>query len=110
MGVEVCDLFDVICGTSTGAIIAFLVGLKLESSEKAKNRYDELVEKVFVKSSLSTPMLFLTTAAYSEVPFKLIMEEILGDYSMLDSREDPRVPYVFAGTYIFFVVLYRFMT
>ena len=96
MGVEVCDLFDIICGTSTGAIIAFLVGMRLESSEEAKNRYDDLVEKIFVKSSLSTPMLFLTTAAYSEVPFKKIMEEILGDSSMLDSRADPSVPYVFA--------------
>ncbi len=99
MGVEVCDLFDIICGTSTGAIIAFLVGMRLESSDKAKNRYDELVEKIFVKSSLSTPMLFLTTAAYSEVPFKKIMEDILGDHSMLDSRADPRVPYVFAGEF-----------
>ncbi len=97
MGVEVCDLFDIICGTSTGAIIAFLVGLRLESSAKARNRYDELIQQIFVKSSLSTPMLFLTTAAYSEVPFKRIMEDILGDYSMLDSRGDPRVPYVFAG-------------
>lgn len=97
MGVEVCDLFDIICGTSTGAIIAFLVGLRLESSEEARCRYDDLVEKIFVKSSLSTPMLFLTTAAYSEVPFKVVTEEILGNYSMLDSREDPRVPFVFAG-------------
>ena len=96
MGVEVCDLFDMICGTSTGAIIAFLVGLRLESSAKARRRYDELISKIFVKSSLSTPMLFLTTAAYSEVPFKQITQEILGDYSMIDSRADPRVPYVFA--------------
>ncbi len=84
----------------TGAIIAFLVGLRLESSEKAKSRYDELIEKIFVKSSLSTPMLLLTTAAYSEVPFKRITEEILGNHSMLDSRADPRVPYVFAGKLI----------
>jgi len=97
MGVEVCDLFDIICGTSTGAIIAFLVGLRLESSEKARNRYDELIDKIFVKHSLSAPMLFLTTAAYSDVPFKKVTEEILGDCSMLDSRADPRVPYVFAG-------------
>lgn len=96
MGGEVCDLFDIICGTSTGAIIAFLVGLRLESSAKARSRYDELIAKIFVKSSLSTPMLFLTTAAYSEVPFKQITQEILGDYSMIDSREDPRVPFVFA--------------
>ena len=95
-GVEVCDAFDMIAGTSTGAIIAFLVGLRRESNEQAKQRYDELIEKIFVKGHLSAPMLLLTTATYSETPFKHIMQDVLGDYSMLDSRADPRVPLVFA--------------
>lgn len=95
-GVEVCDAFDMIVGTSTGAIIAFLVGLRRESNKQAKERYDELVEKIFVKSHLSTPMLLLTTATYSEAPFTNILKEILGDNSMLDTRADPRVPLVFA--------------
>ena len=70
-GKEVCDAFDIIAGTSTGAIIAFLVGLRRESSRQAKKRYEELIEKIFVKSALSVPMLFLTTASYSEEPFKV---------------------------------------
>jgi patatin-like phospholipase/acyl hydrolase len=56
-GVEVCDAFDMIAGTSTGAIIAFLVGLRRESSEQARKRYDALIKKIFVKSALSTPMV-----------------------------------------------------
>jgi hypothetical protein len=95
-GVEVCDAFDMIAGTSTGAIIAFLVGLRRESNEKARKRYDALIEKIFIKSSLATPMLLFTTASYSEVPFKQVMMEILGENSMLDSRADPRVPLVFS--------------
>lgn len=95
-GMEVCDSFDMIVGTSTGAIIAFLVGLRRESNEQAKQRYDELINKIFVKSRLSTPMLLLTTATYSETPFKDILQDVLGDYSMLDTRADPRVPLVFA--------------
>lgn len=95
-GAEVCDKFDIICGTSTGAIIAFLVGLRRESNKLAKKRYDELIDKIFIKSSLSAPMLLFTTASYSEVPFKEVMMEILGENSMLDSRADPRVPLVFA--------------
>ena len=94
-GVEVCDSFDMIAGTSTGAIIAFLVGLRRESNQQAKKRYDDLVAKVFVKGALSTPMLVFTTASYSEIPFKQIMIDILGESSMLDSRADPRVPLVF---------------
>ena len=95
-GLEVCDAFDIICGTSTGAIIAFLVGLRRESSADAKKKYDELVEKIFIKSALSKPMLVLTTATYSEIPFKVIMEDILENNTMLDTRADPRVPLVFA--------------
>lgn len=56
-GVEVCDAFDMIVGTSTGAIIAFLVGLRRESSALARKRYDRLIKKIFVKSALSAPMV-----------------------------------------------------
>jgi hypothetical protein len=97
-GIEVCESFDMIAGTSTGAIIAFLVGLRKETSGQAKERYDALIKKIFVKSVLSTPMMLFTTASYDETPFMDILSEILGDYSMLDSRADPTVPLVFAVT------------
>lgn len=95
-GIEVCDAFDMIAGTSTGAIIAFLVGLRRESSKMARKRYDKLIKRIFVKSALSTPMLLFTTATYDENPFNEVMSSILSDNSMLASRADPRVPLVFA--------------
>mmetsp|Transcript_27043 Transcript_27043/g.38081 ORF Transcript_27043/g.38081 Transcript_27043/m.38081 type:complete len:512 (-) Transcript_27043:35-1570(-) len=95
-GIEVCDSFDIIAGTSTGAIIAFLTGLRKESAKLTKQRYNELIAKIFVKSALSTPMLLFTTATYDEAHFTDIMKEVLGDWSMLDSRADPAVPFVFA--------------
>lgn len=95
-GVEVCDAFDMICGTSTGAIIAFLVGLRRESSIMARRRYDQLIKRIFIKSALSTPMLLFTTATYDEAPFNSVMTSILRDNSMISSRADPRVPLVFA--------------
>lgn len=94
-GIEVCDAFDMIVGTSTGAIIAFLVSLRRETSKQAKQRYDSLIKRIFVKSALSTPMLVFTTATYDEAPFMTVMQEILGDNSMLDSRADPSVPLTF---------------
>jgi hypothetical protein len=97
-GMEVADCFDLVVGTSTGAIIAFLVGLKRETSKQAVQRYDVLIEKIFKKTSLSTPLLLFTTASYDEAPFMTILSDILGDETMLDSRADPAVPYVFAVT------------
>lgn len=93
-GIEVADSFDIIVGTSTGGIIAFLVGLRRESSELAQERYDELIKKIFVKSALSSTMMLFTTATYDEEYFMDILSDILGDNIMLDSRADPAVPYV----------------
>mmetsp|Transcript_12975 Transcript_12975/g.19826 ORF Transcript_12975/g.19826 Transcript_12975/m.19826 type:complete len:596 (+) Transcript_12975:789-2576(+) len=93
-GEEVCDAFDIICGTSTGAIIAFLVGLRRETSRKANDRYDVLIERIFGKTVPLYSTLF-TTAKYSEEPFVEVLHDILGDNIMLDSRADPAVPLVF---------------
>lgn len=97
-GLEISDSFDMVVGTSTGAIIAFLVGLRRETSAQAVERYNALVAKIFTKTALSTPLLLFTTASYDEAPFMDILSEILGDETMLDSRADPSVPYVFAVT------------
>jgi hypothetical protein len=97
-GLQISDSFDFVIGTSTGAIIAFLVGLRRETSAQAVQRYNELVAKIFTKTALSTPLLLFTTATYEEAPFMDILSEILGDETMLDSRADPAVPYVFAVT------------
>lgn len=95
-GRDVSDSFDVIVGTSTGGIIAFLVGLQQETSKQAVERYEELISKIFVKSALSTPLMLFTTASYDESHFMKVLENILKENSMLDSRADPSVPYVCA--------------
>ena len=95
-GVEVCDAFDMIVGTSTGAIVAFLVGLRRESAAEARVRYDVLIKRIFVRSLLKPIMLPLTTASYDEVHLMGVLDEILGDEGMLDSRADPDVPLICA--------------
>ena len=97
-GMEVSDCFDMVVGTSTGAIIAFLAGLNLETAEKAVERYDDLIGKIFTKSTFSTPLLLFTTASYDESTFMNVLTEVLGDYTMLDTRANPAVPLVFAVT------------
>lgn len=95
-GVEVCDAFDMIVGTSTGAIVAFLVGLRRESAAEARVRYDVLIKRIFVRSLLKPIMLPLTTASYDEAHLMDVLDEILGDEGMLDSRADPDVPLICA--------------
>ena len=88
-GVEVCDAFDMIVGTSTGAIVAFLVGLRRESAADARIRYDTLIQRIFVKSLLKPIMLATTTASYDEANLMEVLQEILRDDGMLDSRANP---------------------
>lgn len=95
-GRDVSDSFDMIVGTSTGGIIAFLVGLQQETSKQAVERYEGLISKIFIKSTLSTPLMLFTTASYDESHFMKVLENILKENSMLDSRADPSVPYVCA--------------
>eukprot|EP00980_Cylindrotheca_fusiformis_P007253 scaffold1525_cov142-Cylindrotheca_fusiformis.AAC.53 len=97
-GLEVSDCFDFIIGTSTGAIIAFLIGLRRETSKEALARYDYLIERIFIKSAMSTPLMLFTTATYDESPFMNVLSEILGENTLLDSRADPSVPFVFGVT------------
>jgi hypothetical protein len=57
-------------------------------------RYQQLIDKIFVKRALSTPMMIFTTATYDESHFMEILVDILEENSMLDSRADPTVPLV----------------
>lgn len=95
-GIEVCDAFDMVVGTSTGAIIAFLVGLRRESAADARIRYDTLIRRIFVKSLLKPIMLATTTASYDEANLMEVLNEILKDDGMLDSRANPAVPLITA--------------
>jgi predicted acylesterase/phospholipase RssA len=97
-GINVEDAFDILGGTSTGGIISFLTGLRGETCAQAAERYNQLIKQIFVKSALSTPRLFLTTASYDESHFMEILSKILVDDTMLDSRADPRTPLVFCVT------------
>jgi patatin-like phospholipase/acyl hydrolase len=46
---QVHDLFDIVCGTSTGGILAALFAVKRTRVQEAARLYDELLKKVFYK-------------------------------------------------------------
>jgi patatin-like phospholipase/acyl hydrolase len=45
------EIFDIICGTSTGGIISMLLGVKRQKIADAIFLYDSLIDKIFVKPS-----------------------------------------------------------
>lgn len=59
------ELFDLIVGTSTGAILAFLIGVQKQSLEKCESLYAKLSHDIFDASRIvGTGKLFLNHAYY----------------------------------------------
>ena len=59
-GKEPSDVFDLVVGTSTGAILALLLGTKHCSLETAEKMYELLLDRIFVKEELAGEARLLT--------------------------------------------------
>jgi len=79
------DVFDIICGTSTGGIIATLLGIKQLSIGEVDVLYDALIDKIFGKGS--NVKLVSQQAFYEEEGWEKILEQLCGRALMLDSNQ-----------------------
>ncbi|CAM9907852.1 unnamed protein product, partial [Sphacelaria rigidula] len=91
---DVHEVFDVICGTSTGGILAMLFAAEKRSLVSASTLYDQLIVKIFRKDILNNANLVLRQASYSSTEWEAILYEILGERRMIDACEDPDCPRV----------------
>eukprot|EP01033_Poteriospumella_lacustris_P005618 gene5619-4020_t len=81
-----CDYFDIICGTSTGGIIAMLLGAQRRSVADSETLYDEFIGKIF--ASKSNLKLVTAQAAYDETEFEKILFRMCGESLLLDTNQD----------------------
>ncbi|CAN0132860.1 unnamed protein product [Ectocarpus sp. 4 AP-2014] len=91
---DVHEVFDVICGTSTGGILAMLFASEKQSLASATTLYDSLIVKIFKKDLLANAKLVLQQAQYSSTDWEAILEDILGDRRMIDTMNLPNNPKV----------------
>ena len=95
MGREIYEVFDVIAGTSTGGIIASLIGLKCTDVDDAERIYDELIPEIFVKRKLLGPIkLGLQQAYYDDANWERVLRRLCGEQRMMDSMSSPFAPAV----------------
>lgn len=72
---EIYELFDVICGASTGAILAFLLGIKKIPLEECERTYRKLSVDVFERNTLiGSGKLFWSHAFYDTAKFEQILK------------------------------------
>ncbi|XP_020602116.1 calcium-independent phospholipase A2-gamma-like [Orbicella faveolata] len=94
---EIYELFDLICGASTGAILAFLIGIKKVPLEECERTYRKLSMDIFEQNTLiGTGKLFWNHAYYDTAKFEQILKKESGDERLIDSAKDTTIPKVAA--------------
>lgn len=67
-------MFDLVCGSSTGAILAFLLGVRKTSLDECSEMYRHLAQEIFsVNTLIGTGKLFFNHAYYDTLKFESIL-------------------------------------
>lgn len=93
-GKRVYELFDYICGVSTGAILSIILGgYKRKSLDEVSFLYKELSTKIFTQSPLwGTSNLVWSHAYYNTSLWEQLLQEQMGDKELIRTTRDSITP------------------
>ncbi|XP_029171567.1 calcium-independent phospholipase A2-gamma-like isoform X2 [Nylanderia fulva] len=93
-GKKTYEMFDYICGVSTGAILAAVLGgHKKKSLDEVSGLYKDLSTRVFTQSAIKgTSSLVWSHAYYDTALWERLLEEHLGDKVLIKTARDPNAP------------------
>lgn len=93
-GKPVHELFDYICGVSTGAVIGYMFGVMKFSVDEAEAAYRNLSAKIFSQNRwIGTGKLVISHAFYDTDGYQKILKETFGDKMLLiETAADVTVP------------------
>ncbi|XP_061759178.1 calcium-independent phospholipase A2-gamma-like [Nerophis ophidion] len=96
-GKKVHQLFDYICGVSTGAVLAFMLGLTHFSLEECADMYRRFGSEVFRQNRLvGTVKMGWNHSYYNTKTWETILREKLGDRVLIKTASDELSPKVSA--------------
>ncbi|XP_068572905.1 calcium-independent phospholipase A2-gamma [Cebidichthys violaceus] len=96
-GKRIHQLFDYICGVSTGAILAFMLGIFQIPVEECEEMYRKLGSDVFKQNVIvGTVKMGWSHAFYDSEIWENILKERMGEGRMFESARDPHCPKVSA--------------
>lgn len=84
-GIPCYQLFDMVAGTSTGGIIAGLIGLRKSACE-IEELYIELVSQVFQKRA-ALANRFVNPPLYSKHVYRNLLKDLVGDVTIQQASE-----------------------
>ncbi|XP_077454305.1 calcium-independent phospholipase A2-gamma-like isoform X2 [Stigmatopora argus] len=96
-GKKIHQLFDYICGVSTGAVLAFMLGLAHFSLEECTEMYRRFGSEVFRQNRLvGTVKMGWSHSYYNTETWETILREKLGDRVLIKTVRDEASPKVSA--------------
>ncbi|XP_023688470.2 calcium-independent phospholipase A2-gamma-like [Paramormyrops kingsleyae] len=91
------QLFDYICGVSTGAILAFMLGVYQMSLDECEELYRRLGSEVFKQNVIvGTVKMGWSHAFYDSQIWETILKEQMGSDLMVETSRNPECPKVAA--------------
>ncbi|XP_071533326.1 calcium-independent phospholipase A2-gamma-like [Panulirus ornatus] len=92
-GYPVYKLFDYICGVSTGAILAVLMGVHRIPLDECETLYRELSTKIFTQTTFKgATSLFMRNSYYDSDSWTELLKEYMGEKSLIETARDPDSP------------------
>ncbi|XP_010893434.2 calcium-independent phospholipase A2-gamma [Esox lucius] len=96
-GKPIYQLFDYICGVSTGAILAFMLGVFHIPLDECEELYRKLGSDVFTQNVIvGTVKMGWSHAFYDSQIWENILKERMGEGLMVETARDPKCPKVSA--------------
>ncbi|XP_058620497.1 calcium-independent phospholipase A2-gamma-like isoform X1 [Onychostoma macrolepis] len=96
-GKRVYQLFDYICGVSTGAVLAFMLGLARISLDECEELYHRFGSDVFRQNPLvGTVKMGWTHSYYNTETWEMILREKMGEEILIKTARDQLSPKVSA--------------
>ncbi|KAF2900576.1 hypothetical protein ILUMI_05618 [Ignelater luminosus] len=90
---KIHEMFDYVCGVSTGAIIACLIGVHQQDLDSIAQHYKEISTKVFNQSALwGTSSLVWSHSYYDTALWEKMLKEYLGEEVLIKTSRNPKCP------------------
>lgn len=94
-GQKIHELFDYICGVSTGSILAFLIGANRRTLSECEALYKQLSQEIFNQNSLiGAGNLFWSHSYYNTAAWEKILKRHIGEGPLMNLARDPDLPRV----------------
>lgn len=96
-GRPIHTLFDYICGVSTGAILAFMIGVQKRPLDEIEEIYRQMSEQIFSTSFLRGSLGLIQQHSYHNTDkFEQILQELFQDTMLLEAAIDTECPKIAA--------------